>query len=145
MAVNSKAGKTKEGKFVSPCYCCAWCGEGFETVKAAEEHENLCEIRGDVEAWTVDYRRESNYDTHQIQSIIRNRVSKWEPRIWAWPHDTFAGEPWGYAIHAASVGAWNAEGRLTPCVEFLLAWATIENINAALQADAAQSATERSE
>lgn len=71
----------------------------------------------------------------KIQSIIRERVDKWEPRMWSWPHDTFMAEPWGYAIHAASVAAWNAEGRKTPCVEFLLNWATIENIEVALKPD----------
>lgn len=47
MAVNSKAGVTKDKKFVSPCYCCAWCGEAFETLNAAEDHEDSCEARAD--------------------------------------------------------------------------------------------------
>jgi hypothetical protein len=68
----------------------------------------------------------------EIQAIIRERVGKWQPRIFSWPHDSFMNESWGYAIHAASVGAWNAEGRQTDCKEFLLKWATPENIATAL-------------
>ena len=68
----------------------------------------------------------------QIQTMIQTRVSAWEPRLWSWPHDTFMEQPWGYAIHEASVKEWNAEGRQTDCVAFLLAWNTIENIEAAI-------------
>lgn len=68
----------------------------------------------------------------EIQKIIRERVASYKPGIWSWPHDSFMNEPWGYAIHQASVGAWNDEGRVTDCVQFLLNWATVENIAAAL-------------
>ena len=70
--------------------------------------------------------------SNEIQRIIRERVTAHKPGIWGWPHDSFMNEPWGYAIHEASVGAWNQEGRQTDCVEFLLAWATLENIESAL-------------
>jgi len=47
MAINSKAAVNKDKKFISPAYCCAWCGEPFERLKDAEDHENGCEIRGE--------------------------------------------------------------------------------------------------
>ncbi len=73
--------------------------------------------------------------THQpeiIQAIIRERVGDWKPAPFSWPHDSFMNEPWGYAIHEASVGAWNKEDRQTECAKFLLEWATVENITNAI-------------
>jgi hypothetical protein len=68
----------------------------------------------------------------EIQTMIRERVGNWKPRFYSWPHDSFMDQTWGYAVHEGSVRAWNAEGRQTECVKFLLDWATIENIEAAI-------------
>lgn len=87
----------------------------------------LCAERGDQ---NEEIMKDS---PEEIQRIIRERVAAYKPAIWSWPHDTFMNEPWGYAIHQASVGAWNDEGRETECVQFLLDWATTENIEIAVK------------
>ena len=41
----------------------------------------------------------------------------------SWPDDSVAAEPWAYAFHNDWVGAWNDEGRVTPCYKFVLEFA----------------------
>jgi hypothetical protein len=68
-----------------------------------------------------------------IQRTAIDRVERWEPGIWSWPHDSFMNYEWGYALHEASVKAWNEENRQMDCKKFLLGWlADVSNIEKAI-------------
>lgn len=70
----------------------------------------------------------------EVRQEMLAAIDAYEEAPFAWPDDRCCGAPWAYWVHVYWVNAWNREGRKTPCIAFLRAWLTDENIDAALNA-----------
>ena len=68
------------------------------------------------------------FTPQQIRDAVEAAMAVKSDHPFHWPDDGVVCQPWSYDFHCGWVGAWNAEGRVTPAEDFIRSWMTDENL-----------------
>lgn len=78
----------------------------------------------------------NEYYLEEVQHYCLTQLDLFVRRLFSWPMDRIADQPYGHTIHCSIIEDWNKENRQTECIEFHRAWlSNLDNIERAIKRD----------